>query len=171
MSDWRPVQGWPHYEVSRSGELRRTWDGLTVGQWTQSDGYRLARFSRPRAVVRVHRVVAEAFVPNPFAKKTVNHLNCNRSDNRAENLEWCSQAENLAHSERLGRMCRNYWKGKRSPTAKLRDEQVVEARMLYSSGAGTWEELARRFGLSKRAMGRCLTGETYALPAPPQEDR
>lgn len=64
----------------------------------------------------IHRLVAEYFIPNPFNKKYVNHINCLRYDNRAENLEWVTakennnQTANLAHliRDELGRFVSNF---------------------------------------------------------------
>ena len=50
----------------------------------------------------VHRLVAEAFVPNPTKENTVNHKNRNGLDNRVQNIEWCSIRENASHGQ-LGR--------------------------------------------------------------------
>jgi len=131
-------------------------------QWLSDQGYALARLSKPRSVARVHRLVAEAFVPNPEGKPSVNHIDCNRSNNHAENLEWCTQLENIRHSDRLGRMRRDYWVGKRSPVALLSDDSVREIRRIYAGGNVSMERLGRSFKISKRAVGRLLHRETYA---------
>jgi hypothetical protein len=51
----------------------------------------------------VHRLIAQTFIPNPDNKPTVNHKNCNKSDNRVENLEWASYSENCRHAWKNGR--------------------------------------------------------------------
>lgn len=55
----------------------------------------------------VHRLVAEYFIDNPLNKKYVNHKNCNRADNRVENLEWCTAKENTAYTAKLNHVTRD----------------------------------------------------------------
>jgi len=168
---WKPVAGYEgRYEVSDAGRLRKK-TGQSIGLYRNDQGYVLARLSGPRRIVRVHRVVAEAFIPRSDGKTCVNHLDCNPANNTVSNLEWCTQGENIRYAASLGRMA-SPWKGKRSPSAKLSDSAVAAIRSEYAQGGVSWEALGRVHGISKRSIGRILSGEYYQpLPPPPTESK
>lgn len=161
MTDWQPVIGWEYfYEVNREGLIRKAGDKHVIGQWENDNGYFLVRLSNPRKMARVHRLVAEAFVENPNSKPFVNHVDNNRSNNNADNLEWCTQLENIRHADKQGRIKKDYWIGKRSPNASLSDEQVHKVKELRKLGYPQ-QKIASQIGTSKRTVQRILSGEYY----------
>lgn len=149
--EWRPVVGYEEqYEVSNRGRLRVRRSLLK--QWPSHQGYMIARLSRPRAIVSVHRLVAAAFLKNPDGKPGVNHIDSNRANNTTENLEWCTQAENMAHARAMAR----------ERESGLTDDDVREMRTMFASGQYSWQDLADWFGVSKRCVGKVVKGESYA---------
>ncbi|AZA17321.1 MAG: HNH endonuclease (endogenous virus) [Lactobacillus phage ViSo-2018a] len=69
-------------------------------------GYMFVSFSvnGKRIYLYVHRIVAICFIPNPNNYLEINHIDCNRVNNRLDNLEWCTHQENMTYSNKLGHM-------------------------------------------------------------------
>ena len=160
MTEWRSVQGYEgKYEVQDNGQVRKV-SGILLKQSRKDQGYPLVRLSRPRKLLSVHRLVAKAFILNPRNCATVNHIDFVRHNNHVSNLEWCTQKENLAHSERAGRMHRTGWLGQRAPNAKVSDETVIIIRNEYAEGGISWKKLGIKYNISKRTMGRIIKNES-----------
>lgn len=101
--EWRPVVGYEGvYEVSSTGRIRRG-DRELFG--TDSDGYRNVALcvGGVKTTNAVHRIVAQAFIPNPSGLPLVRHLNDIRNDNRVENLAWGTQSDNMYDAVKNGR--------------------------------------------------------------------
>ena len=107
---WKPIVGFEQlYEVSNLGNVRRIfrygrrWIGLCKPKITR-DGYyesTLVKDGKPKCI-RTHRLVAQAFCENPENKAEVNHIDGNKLNNHADNLEWCTSSENQKHAYKLG---------------------------------------------------------------------
>lgn len=104
MPEWRSVTGFPRYEVSDDGDVMNRETGKVLKPIHQSTGYSTVTLTegKRRQSIGIHRIVANEFIPNPESKPMVNHLDGDKSNNRLENLEWCTCSENMKHAYRIG---------------------------------------------------------------------
>jgi len=157
---WKKIKSHPHYEVSDSGIVRKTACKTVIGQWKKG-GYPTVKLSKPRKDAQVHRLVAMEFLDMDDILPCVNHKDFDTENNNVSNLEWCTQSYNVKYSKSAGRYSDSYWKGKRSPSAKLSDETVEKIRKEYSLGGTSYQKLADKYGSSKRSVQRIINGVHY----------
>lgn len=171
--EWRSVPGYEGYlEVSSLGRVRSLdryvprgdtgkpvfYSGKILIFSVDKGGYPRIRASYGGVSVslRVHRLVAIAFIENPDNKPQVNHINGVKTDNRVVNLEWSTNSENQLHAYRLDLNIR--FKGKEAHRFRrgvdvYRNEEYI--RTVY----GNAEML--EYGLDSRAVSACLQGKRH----------
>lgn len=98
----------------------------------------------------LHRIIAEAFIPNPDNKPCINHINGDKSDNTLINLEWVTHAENIQHAGATGLMKF----GINHHGSKLDEEKVrfIRENVTTNGGDLTYEELGRMFNVSRHSL-------------------
>jgi len=100
--------------------------------------------------LRVHRLMTEAFIPNPENKAYVNHINGIKHDNMLENLEWSTPSENESHAYRTKLKNSNSILGVKHFKAKLTEKDILEIREKFGNKTHTAKELAEEYGIGKR---------------------
>lgn len=177
-TEWRPVVGFEdEYLVSDDGQIYSLHRSRVLKCKLSKQGYKricLCSNGNQRNA-SVHRVVAEAFIKNPDNKPTVNHINEIKTDNRVENLEWATNAEQNVHGTRRQRAAANTdWKRR---TEKM-DYKAIAAKHDYYNmnkaqmkpvlqydmdgfliaGFESLNEAARSVGISAGHICCCLKG-------------
>lgn len=144
------IEGYPNYTISDSGVvMSRTTGKPLIG--TVASGYRkvMLRNTGSYKFFLVHRLVGLAFIPNPENKPCVNHIDGDKKNNAASNLEWCTYSENTRHAVRLG--LQKGMPGMRHPEAKLDDSQIPEIRQRVAEGE-TQTSVAKDYGVTQATI-------------------
>lgn len=169
---YKPIDGYPQYYVTTDG---RVWSNLRKNgierfiKQTEQDGYLsvvLYNDGKPKGF-RVHRLVAQAFIPNPNCKPYINHIDGNRSNNVVTNLEWCTQKENVNHSICVLGKWSNSEKQRHTASMlgkslrKLTMEQANELRRLHKENKVSLTKLSEMYQLNLTSVKRILNGKAY----------
>lgn len=154
MEVWKAIEGYEGlYEVSNLGRVRSLDHYDSIGRFHAGVMLKPQLDSRKNYLhvnlsgksVNVHRIVAKAFIDNPYNYEEINHKDEDKTNNRVSNLEWCTRKYNNNYGSKL-----DSTKGVNNPQSKLTDSDILEIRKTYrphskSNGA---KALAERFGVS-----------------------
>lgn len=167
---WRPIIGYCRYEISSLGRVKslpRERLSSSGGRYTTREivlreavnryGYRVVSLRRDdgcQITKTVHRLVASAFVENPYLHAEVNHFDGDKTNNRAVNLEWVSRQQNEIHKAIVLRAS----SGEKNHISKLTSGAVRAIRASSDSHVS----LARRFGVSPSAVRCARSGRTWS---------
>ena len=162
MEIWKDVKGFEKSnEISSLGRLR-TKDRLikhskfgTANLKRRYKKFRLNRDGYLRCNIKengkskdltMHRIIAQAFIPNPKNYRNINHINGIKTDNRIENLEWCTSSQNIQHAVKT-----------RLVKTKLTDKEAIE---IHDSNLST-RKLAKKYGVSNSITWRIKNEKAY----------
>lgn len=170
---WKPVVGLEDaYEVSSLGNVRslaREYfingglykkKSVILKGSISTNGYHrhTLSFLDKRIYKNTHRIVAEAFIPNPDNKPQINHIDGNKLNNTVSNLEWCDAKENLNHAYKIGLA-----KGKagaENSMAELSEEQVLQIVSLHRNGMKQ-VDIAKLFGQKFQNISCIVNGKSW----------
>ena len=108
---WKTIQGY-EYEVSNEGRVRNSKTGRILKPGKNNRGYLnvILYKNGKQKFFYIHRLVAQAFIPNPENKPTVNHINEDKTDNSVDNLEWATMSEQQRHGTQRERISKSLGK-------------------------------------------------------------
>lgn len=126
---WKPIREFEGlYEVSNFGEVKSLPRNGTILKprlligFIDSSGYQQVLLTSKRFHKKIHRLVAEALIPNPDNKPCVNHIDRIKTNNHVDNLEWCTYKENTIHSFKTGRRLNQHDKRTRFDIESLKSD-------------------------------------------------
>lgn len=157
IETWKAVKGYEGlYEVSSLGNVRNSNTSKVLRSCKHRSGYlsvMLYKDGRPKRI-NIHRLVATAFLSNPNGYKLVNHIDENKGNNIAENLEWCSCEHNMRHGTARARMSKKRGHGSRKgrPVAQIGNDGKVLATFKSIASA------ARETGTARTSIWECCNG-------------
>lgn len=181
---WQDIQQFEGYEVSNLGKVRgkdrfvkrKTGlcfvKGKELKQVFNKKGYPEVRFRQKGTHTKlVHRLVANAFIPNIYNKPQVNHIDGNKLNNFANNLEWSTNSENQKHAYKLGLQPSKA--GENNNKSKITDKDVTLLKQLYNSGKSIFE-VSNETGVSLNIIRSIIylrTWKTNKTPIIKRDDR
>ena len=157
---WKTIPEFPNYQVSNLGRIKslgndRTRKEKILKPGKNKIGYMTVVLSKDRykKSYYLHRLVAEAFLNNPYNLPQINHINEIKEDNRVENLEYCTAKYNCnfgTRNERRAKKQKGVYNTKKSKKVKC-----IETGKIYPSTM----EIQRQFGFAQSHISSCCLGK------------
>lgn len=162
---WRPVAETKYsqlYEISNLGRVKSLAKFIEnsgnfsggyhkklhyKASYVDHDGYRIIKLCINGQCLnrKIHRMVAEAFIPNPLNLPQVNHIDGNKQNNAVSNLEWCTRSANIQHAFATGLMTNEHLRGTKNHSAKVDEATVRDIRHQYDHGLLRYSEILKAY--------------------------
>lgn len=169
MENWKDVTGYEGlYQVSDQGNVRSlNWRGSkgTKNLWLKphNKGYLQVELAKNgvRKTFTVHRLVANAFVPNPDKLPVINHIDEDKQNNRAENLEWCTHKRNMEAFYENHPLANAHTRVPRFGKHKCRLMRRIVQKTIDGEEVKVWDNSRQIFletGMSDWSISECCRG-------------
>ena len=176
----KAIPSFPNYTITKDGltiiGIGRIKKKITLQY--DKDGYLACGLykNKKRYYLRVHRLVAETYIPSIDNKPHINHINGIKCDNRIENLEWCTITENINHGHSIGlydnAKIQSSIRGKAKPkehfssmgkgNRKLSDDDIRSIRHLATTKQKSYKELASIYNYDRSSIGKIVRRQRYS---------
>lgn len=163
---WKDITGYEGlYQISNLGRVKSFWNTKEKILMNLKDNFGYLKVclckDGKKKQFKVHKLVAEAYIPNIENKKEVNHINGNKADNRAENLEWCTRSENMKHAYKNG-LQKPTEKQKQAIKKYCKENKTKKIIQLDNNGdfIKEWNsgiEVEMNLGINRKNISQCLT--------------
>lgn len=150
--EWRTVKEYERYEVNTKGEIRHKKRKHILTPRKNSGGYLYVSFNieGKRKNFAVHRIVANAFIPNPNGYSKVNHKDYDRTNNNVDNLEWVSSSQNKKHA----------YKKEENHLSRAKEVNQYSKEGVFIKTYSSVSEAAREMNCTVGAISNCCLGRS-----------
>lgn len=158
----KPIEGYEgRYSVTSSGEVYSHKNQYFLNPFDDGNGYKMVALykgTRANKRMKVHRLVAFAFLKKRPEENVINHKDCNPANNNVENLEWCTHGYNIRYGFK---MRGNYVvRGEMQGMAKLKEDDVREIRAFRERGL-TYDQIAEKFNVHRTNIYQIAKRKTW----------
>lgn len=153
----KKIEGLNNYYITKDGKVYSDVSGelKEMKQQLSDKGY--YRIKLCNKTYLIHKFIALAFIDNPNNYPQINHINGIKTDNRIENLEWCTNKHNQLHAWKIGLQPIRH-----ASNCVVTQEQADEIRLEYNKGFSQ-RVLAKKYGVAKTTIADILNGKYYNL--------
>lgn len=154
VSNYGRIKSLERYRVLPNGGIWKIKNKILKSHYANGNYLFVALYNGVKRQLSVHRLVGQAFIPNPNNLPEINHIDCIRNNNIVTNLEWCDRSYNTKYAfkygtkkmpDKLKKMIKNF-DGENNPNSKLKKEDVIDIRKQISNGI-FYKKIAQQYNL------------------------